>query len=177
VQTGFGTTGAWWCFEHLGVQPDVFAFGKKSQVCGICAGPRLDEVDSVFHVKGRINSTWGGNLVDMVRCRRYIEIIEADELLANAGRVGDELLAGLERLTERFPGLVSNPRGRGLFAAFDLPDSETRRDTLRAMLDADVLGLPCGPRSIRFRPPLTLTSTEAGDGLARLEAALAARGA
>jgi L-lysine 6-transaminase len=175
VQTGFGTTGAWWCFEHFDLQPDVFAFGKKSQVCGICAGPRLDEVDSVFRVKGRINSTWGGNLVDMVRCRRYIEIIEADGLIANAATVGAQLLAGLQRLAERFPGVVTNPRGRGLFAAFDLPDAESRRATLRAMLDADVLGLPSGQRSIRFRPPLTLSAAEVADGLGRLEAALAAR--
>jgi L-lysine 6-transaminase len=173
IQTGFATTGKWWCFEHFDVQPDVFAFGKKTQVCGICAGPRLDEVDSVFHVSSRINSTWGGNLVDMVRCQRYVEIIEEDRLLDNAARVGAELVAGLRRLEERFPGRIDNSRGRGMFAAFDLPDGETRGRVLEAMLKEGVLGLPSGSRSLRFRPPLTLTSQEAAEGLERLETALA----
>ncbi|MCZ6727953.1 MAG: L-lysine 6-transaminase [Acidobacteria bacterium] len=173
VQTGFGTTGAWWCFEHFDILPDVFAFGKKTQVCGICAGPRLDEVESVFHVSSRINSTWGGNLVDMVRCQRYVEIIEQEGLIDNAARVGAELLAGLRRLEKRFAGQVTNARGSGMFVAFDLPDGEVRDHTIRQMLDADVLGLPSGVRSIRFRPPLSLTAEEAGEGLRRLENALA----
>lgn len=174
VQTGFATTGVWWCWQHFDVMPDVLAFGKKTQVCGIAAGPRLDEVDSVFHVSSRINSTWGGNLVDMVRCQRYVEIIEEDRLLDNATQVGRELLDGLRTLEERFPDKVTNARGRGMFLAFDLPDGEVRQETLRRMLDADVLGLPSGPASIRFRPPLTLTSQEAGEGLGRLEEALTA---
>ena len=173
VQTGFGTTGRWWAFEHFGVEPDVFAFAKKTQVCGIAAGPRLDEVDSVFKISSRINSTWGGNLVDMVRCQRIIEIIEEDGLLANATRVGEHLLAGLQRLEGMFPGRVTNARGRGLFLAFDLPDGETRQRTLRALNDADVLGLASGERAIRMRPPLVLTADEADEGLRRIEKALA----
>ncbi len=174
VQTGFGTTGRWWCFEHFEVVPDVFAFGKKTQVCGICAGPRVDEVESVFQVPSRINSTWGGNLVDMVRCQRYVEIIEEDGLLANAAEVGGQLLAGCQRLTERFEGRVTNARGRGLFVAFDLPDREVRKQVLMAMREAGAIGLPSGARSIRFRPALNLTSEEADEGLRRTERALAA---
>lgn len=172
VQTGFGTTGAWWCFEHFDVLPDVFAFGKKTQVCGICAGPRLDEVESVFHVSSRINSTWGGNLVDMVRCQRFIEIIEEDSLVENAARVGAELLASLKKLEQQFPERVSNARGRGFFVAFDLPSPEIRQQTIRAMLESGVLGLPSGRRSIRFRPSLSLTSAEASDGMDKLAVAL-----
>src|SRR4030095_4341599 len=57
VQTGFGTTGKRWCAEHFGVQPDLIAFGKKSQTCGVMAGPRLDEVtENVFRLPSRINS-------------------------------------------------------------------------------------------------------------------------
>jgi L-lysine 6-transaminase len=172
IQTGFATTGAWWCFEHFDVLPDIFAFGKKTQVCGICAGPRLDEVDSVFEVSSRINSTWGGNLVDMIRCQRFVEIIEEDDLVANAATIGTQLLSGFRLLEDRFPGQVTNARGRGLFVAFDLPETAVRRQTIRTMADAGVLGLPSGKRSIRFRPPLTLTAEEAAEGLARLEEAL-----
>ncbi len=174
IQTGFATTGNWWCFEHFDVRPDIFAFGKKTQVCGICASGRLDEVESVFSISSRINSTWGGNLVDMVRCQRYVEIIEEDELLANATTVGRHLLDGLVRLQERFPGCMSNTRGRGMFMAFDLPDAETRSRALQAMMDAGLLGLASGARAIRFRPAVSLSQAEAEEGLERLEKALEA---
>jgi L-lysine 6-transaminase len=174
IQTGFGTTGRWWCFEHFDVFPDIFAFGKKTQVCGICASDRIDEVDSVFKVSSRINSTWGGNLVDMVRCQRYVEIIEEDNLLDNATRVGQHLLGGLERLGEVFPGKVTNQRGRGLFAAFDLESREIRNQVMDELVRQRVLGLKSGTHSIRFRPPLTLTADEADAALRRVERALAA---
>jgi L-lysine 6-transaminase len=172
VQTGFGATGSWWCFEQLGVTPDIFAFGKKTQVCGICATERVDEVDSVFKVSSRINSTWGGNLVDMVRCRRYVEIMEQDNLLENAQVVGAHFLAGLEKLADDFSGLISNPRGRGLFLAFDLPDSETREKLLEQMVTNGVLGLRSGECSIRFRPPISLTRDQADEGLELVAASI-----
>jgi L-lysine 6-transaminase len=172
VQTGFGTTGRWWCFEHFGVVPDILAFGKKTQQCGICASARIDDVESVFKVPGRINSTWGGNLVDMVRCQRIVEIIEEENLLDNARRVGGVLLAGLRQLEAEFPERVSNARGRGLFLAFDLPDRGTRERLLRAMVEADVLGLRSGERAVRFRPALSLVADEAREGLDRLGRAL-----
>jgi L-lysine 6-transaminase len=133
----------------------------------------LDEVESVFEISSRINSTWGGNLVDMVRCQRIIEIIEAENLLDNATRVGEHLLAGLRRLERTFPGRVTNARGLGLFLAFDLPDADSRRRALAALLDADVLGLASGERAIRMRPPLVLSIDEADEGLRRIESALA----
>jgi len=172
VQTGFGTTGRWWCFEHFDVEPDILVFGKKTQVCGIAAGPRLDEVDSVFHVSGRINSTWGGNLVDMVRCRRFIDIIEDEGLLANATLVGDQLLEGLRDIGNELDGRLGATRGRGMFLAFDLPDTETRNLALEAMQDELLLALPSGPRAIRFRPPLSLSKDEADVGLRRCRRAL-----
>jgi L-lysine 6-transaminase len=172
VQTGFATTGRWWCFEHFDVEPDVFAFGKKTQVCGIAANPRIDEIDSVFHVSSRINSTWGGNLADMIRCQRIIEIIEDEDLLGNATRVGSELLEGLQAWEAKFPGLVTNARGRGMFLAFDLPSTKDRDRLQLAMRELQVLGLKSGHRAIRFRPHLNLTSDEAGEALARVERAL-----
>jgi len=174
IQTGFATTGRWWCFEHFGVEPDIFAFGKKTQVCGICASSRIDEVDSVFAVSSRINSTWGGNLVDMIRCRRFVEIIEDENLLDNAAVVGDRLLAGLRRLEEQFPGAVTNSRGRGMFLAFDLTAGETRDRALAALGEEGVLGLASGERSIRFRPPVNLPPEAADEGLLRLERGLRA---
>jgi L-lysine 6-transaminase len=174
VQTGFATTGRWWCFEHFDVQPDIFAFGKKTQVCGICAGDRLDEVDSVFKVSSRINSTWGGNLADMVRCQAYQEIIEDEGLLENASRAGAFLLDGVRAFEEEFDGKVSNARGLGMMVAFRLPDAATRDRVRFKMRDEGVLGMPSGTRSIRFRPPLNLTAEEANEGLSRVRKALVA---
>ncbi len=168
VQTGFGTTGRWWAFEHFGVEPDVFAFAKKSQVAGICAGPRVDEVDSVFKVSSRINSTWGGHLGDMVRCQRIIQVIEEDRLLEQATRVGQYLLAHLETLAQKFPNYLSNVRGRGLMLAFDLPDGESRQEMIQQLQFKAVLVLPSGARSIRMRPPLVLTEAEADFALERI---------
>lgn len=173
VQTGFGTTGKWWSFEHFGVEPDIFSFAKKTQICGLAAGPRVDEVDSVFKISSRINSTWGGNLVDMVRCQKIIEVVEEEGLLANVTAVGAQLVQGFRELERLFPGKVTNGRGRGFFVAFDLPDGETRSRTLKALNDSDVLGLASGDRALRMRPPLILSPTEAEEGLRRIERALA----
>jgi L-lysine 6-transaminase len=172
VQCGFGTTGKWWAWQHFGVLPDIFSFGKKTQVCGICAqSTRLDEVDNVFKVSSRINSTWGGTLVDMVRCQRYIEIIEQEHLLENATKVGQHLLNGLIQLEKKFP--VTNARGKGMFLAIDLPDTDTRNKVLKSFYDHGCLSLSCGPRSVRLRPPLSMTIDEATELLKRFESTFA----
>jgi L-lysine 6-transaminase len=174
VQTGVGLTGTFWFYEQAGVVPDVLAFGKKTQVCGILAGPRVDEVeDNVFRVSSRINSTWGGNLVDMVRFDRMLEIIEEDDLVANAAETGVYLQARLRELAGRLED-VTNPRGKGLMCAFDLPSTEVRDAARRNAMQQGVLVLGCGPRSIRFRPALNVTTDVLDEGLEILEAALLA---
>jgi L-lysine 6-transaminase len=174
VQTGLGLTGSMWAFETLGVTPDIVAFGKKTQVCGIMSTRRIDGVeDNVFHVSSRINSTWGGNLVDMIRCARYLEIIEEDDLVQNAATVGEHLMQGLREVQGAFPA-VTNVRGLGLMIAFDLPDGATR-DALREQCwDKGLATLVCGPRSIRFRPPLTFSVADADRSLEILRECLAA---
>lgn len=161
VQTGCGITGTPWAYQQLGVTPDVVSFGKKTQVCGVMAGRRVDEVaDNVFTVSSRINSTWGGNLVDMVRSRRILEVIEVDDLFANAATAGAYLLDQLRALATEFPGLVLDPRGRGLMCAFSLPSAAQRDDVVRRLWDRRVIMLPSGADSVRFRPALTVSRTE-----------------
>ena len=161
VQTGCGITGTAWAYQQLGVPPDVVAFGKKTQVCGVMAGGRVDEVaDNVFAVSSRINSTWGGNLVDMVRSRRILEVIEADGLFARAAENGRYLLDRLEELAVEFPGLVRDPRGRGLMCAFSMPTPEQRDALIAGLWDCGVIMLGSGPDSVRFRPALTVSRDE-----------------
>ncbi|MCS6988990.1 MAG: aspartate aminotransferase family protein [Chloroherpetonaceae bacterium] len=199
VQTGVGLTGTMWAAEQLLNNgkpcavgeatcktlnqcvadelclPDMIAFGKKTQVCGFMSTARIDEIpDNVFHVPSRINSTWGGNLVDMLRSKKYLEIIEQEHLLNNAKNIGAFLLSKIQLLAEEFKGFVSNPRGRGLMCAFDLPDKETRNRFVSEATKQGVLMLGCGERSVRFRPPLTLALSEAEEGIALVRNAVKA---
>src|SRR6266581_2896249 len=152
--------------NHFGIQPDALAFGKKTQVCGFLAGPKVDEEpENVFKVPSRINSTWGGGLTDMVRFGRYLEIIDEDRLVENARVVGDYLLSGLRELERASLGKLRNARGRGLMIAFDLPAPDLRAKAHEALLANGLLLLTCGERSIRFRPPLNLSVAEADRGL------------
>ncbi|MBO0830206.1 MAG: aminotransferase class III-fold pyridoxal phosphate-dependent enzyme, partial [Streptosporangiales bacterium] len=172
VQTGLGT-GTPWAYQQLGLAPDIVAFAKKVQVGGIMAGRRVDEVpDNVFHVSSRINSTWGGGLVDMVRSQRLLEIIEADELFERSAKRGHALLEDLHAVADRHADLMSNVRGRGLMCAFDLPTTAERDAVVTALRDEHVVVLPCGERSIRFRPALSVTEDELRTATSALDRAL-----
>ena len=173
VQTGIGLTGRMWAHEHFGLKPDAMSFGKKTQVCGCLVGPKVDqEPENVFKVASRINSTFGGNLTDMVRFGRYLEVIEEERLVDNARTVGAHLLAGLQGLQAELGGLMSNARGRGLMIAFDLPTPEQRDRAHKRIIEEGLLLLTCGPRSIRFRPPLNLGASEADTAVGIMRRAL-----
>jgi len=172
VQTGVGTTGKWWQWQHHGVTPDIMCFAKKMQVGGIMVGKRIDDVEqNVFTKPGRINSTWGGGLVDMVRATRILEIIVDENLVENAALRGRELLAGLHKIQERHK-VVTNARGQGLICAFDLPTPELRNLFLKRCFHDGMLVLACGSRSIRFRPALNVSADIVAEGLVRLEKAV-----
>ncbi len=173
VQSGFGLTGRMWAFEHFGVVPDLVCFGKKSQVCGFMAGGRIDEVpENVFRVPSRINSTWGGALADMVRCEAYLRVMREEGLIENAARTGSRLLAGLEEVARGAGGKIDGVRGRGLMCAFDVATPDLRKEVLKRALDQRLIVMPCGQRSVRIRPPLTLSPAEADEGMERLSRAL-----
>jgi L-lysine 6-transaminase len=158
VQCGMGATGRNWCCEHFDVMPDLLAFGKKAQVCGVMAGPRIDEVkDNAFRLSSRLNSTWGGNFTDMVRSTHFLRIIEKEHLVENARKVGAYFLDRLRDLQGE-DSRISAARGRGLFLAFDLPDAKTREEFWKGFFDLGVLTLRSGENSIRFRPPLDIAA-------------------
>jgi len=172
VQTGVGITGAFWAHQAFGVVPDIFAFGKKTQVCGILASNKLDEIDDhVFRVPSRINSTWGGNLVDMVRFDRILEVIEEDNLVENAARTGKHLLRRLLELQEACSS-VSNARGLGLMCAFDMPSREMRDRVLDECYREGLIILGSGVRSVRFRSPLIIREEEIDEGVEMIRRAV-----
>ena len=173
VQTGVGLTGKMWGFQNYGVEPDIFSFGKKTQVCGFASNDRIFDIDeNVFTVASRINSTWGGNLTDMVRSQRLFEVIDEEDLVESAAKVGAYFVGELQRFATTFPKLVSNVRGRGLMAALDLPDTQLRDNAIKTLMQHDVMVLASGHRSLRFRPALNLSIEEAAEGIRRIEKAL-----
>lgn len=161
VQTGVGMTGKMWCYEHYDIIPDVIAFGKKTQVCGILANKeKIDRVENhVFKESSRINSTFGGNLVDMVRFKLILEVIEKEKLVAKAAETGKYLLQQIEKLVSE-NDFLSNPRGKGLLCAFDFNTEERRDAFIKKTLEHKLLILGCGEKSVRFRPHLTVTVEE-----------------
>ena len=161
IQTGVGLTGKMWAYEHFNFKPDIIAFGKKTQVCGIMVGNRVDKIkDNVFNVSSRLNSTWGGNLIDMVRCQKYLEIIKEDNLVKNAKIQGERLLENLEEIAQKYPDKISNARGLGLMCAFDLKTPEKRDELKNKIYSNGLVVLGCGATTIRFRPPLIISEEE-----------------
>ena len=173
VQTGVGLTGKMWVHEYY-VKPDIVAFGKKVQVCGIMVTNRIDNVEeNVFQKSSRINSTWGGNLVDMVRSKKYFEIIEEENLIDNALNMGKYLLDNIYDIQREFPHLVTQARGLGLFCSFDLPSPELRKSFLNVLYKNKLIMLGCGKSTVRFRPPLIITKEDIDKGIEIIKNALA----
>jgi len=161
VQSGLGLTGKMWAYENYDFKPDMLAFGKKTQVCGCMVSRRVDEIkDNVFNISSRLNSTWGGNLIDMVRCQKYLEVIKEEKLVKNAEKQGKQLLEGLIEIQNKYSDKILNARGVGLMCAFDCI-SEEKRDQLKAKLyNNGLIILGCGEKTIRFRPPLNINTDE-----------------
>jgi len=165
VQTGFGLTGKFWASDYY-VKPDIIAFGKKAQVCGIMVSDRIDDIDdNVFRVSSRINSTWGADLTDMVRSKFILDVIKNEKLVDNANKVGEHLKFQLTKIQEEYPTLISNARGLGLMCSFDLPSAEIRNQFRENCHKEKLMILGCGEKSIRFRPALNITENEIDKGL------------
>ncbi len=173
IQSGVGLTGKMWAHEHFDFKPDILAFGKKTQICGMMVGERVDAIkDNVFNVPSRLNSTWGGNLIDMVRCQKYLEVIDEENLIKNAETQGNYLLEGLEELSQKYSDKISNARGLGLMCAFDLPTPEKRDELQKRLYAKDLIVVTCGATTIRFRPPLIISSEEIDEALGILDKTL-----
>ncbi len=170
VQTGLGATGKMWGYEHTGIKPDIISFGKKVQVCGIAVTDRIDDVpEHVFHTSSRINSTWGGNAIDMVRSTRYLEIIEEENLVEHTRKLGEIMMNRLEQVQTSYAEKISNLRGKGTMIAFDLPSESVREQFIERCNQNQLLPLSCGERTIRLRPFLDMPEADALKGIDIME--------
>lgn len=161
VQAGMGITGKMWAYQNYDVIPDVIAFGKKTQVCGILANKeKFDRVQkNVFKESSRLNSTFGGNFIDMIRFKLILEVIEQENLLDNVLEQGKFLKSEMEKIQQNSEK-VSNVRGLGLFVAFDLRNGVERDAVIKKAFERKMILLACGDQSIRFRPHLNVKKTD-----------------
>ncbi|MGE8290526.1 MAG: L-lysine 6-transaminase [Sphingobacterium sp.] len=161
VQTGLGIPGKMWAYQHYDIIPDVLAFGKKAQVCGILANKeKFDQVEHhVFKESSRINSTFGGDFIDMLRFKLILEVIEQENLLANAAEKGTYLKSKLQEVMKDRPQL-SNLRGEGLFVALDFDSADSRNEFIKRAYANKLIMLGCGEKSIRFRPHLNISKED-----------------
>jgi L-lysine 6-transaminase len=175
VQTGFFGAGVPWLWQAKGVAPDLVAFGKKTQQCGLYSNRRVEEVENhVFKRASRINSTWGGNLTDMVRSRQIIDIILGDKMMDNIKLRGAQFVAGLRQIAKERHAFT-NVRGIGSLLAFTFPSTHERDGFLMRMRDRKILALKSGTRAIRLRLPLSITASEVDQALERIADCVPAR--
>ena len=157
VQSGIGRTGTMWACQHDGVTPDIITAGK-----GLASGMPLSAIiarDTIMQwAPGKHGSTFGGNPVACAAALATMDLVD-DELAANAAARGEQLMAGLRALQERFP-IIQEVRGRGLMIGFDLVDHDMAVAFEQACFERGVLSLTCGKRGVRLAPPLVITEAQ-----------------
>lgn len=175
IQCGMGRTGRLWAHDWVGVKPDVMtlakALGAGFPIGAMLVGAKAAEVMQF----GAHGSTFGGNPLAAAVARVALRKLSSPELLANVERQSVMLQIGLERLGNA-TGLFSQVRGRGLMLGAVLAAGHAGRagEILDHAAREGLLLLQAGPDVLRFVPALNITAEEAAEGLARLEAALAA---
>jgi L-lysine 6-transaminase len=118
-------------------------------------------------------NSWGGNLVDMVRGTRIIEVIQEEQLLEHGVRQGERLLKGLQEIHRDFPEFTANPRGLGLFCALDIATPELRNAVVAKGHDLGMMILSTGVKGLRFRPAMNLTTEDLDLGVELLRKSVA----
>ena len=164
VQTSGGQTGAVFSIDLFDVPhpPQSIAVAKKF---GNGAVYMLNPMEDI----GVLDSTWGGTLADMVRFVQEWQIVEDEDLLAQVADKGKRLFDGLNALVDRFPHLIGNVRGLGLYQGFTVLEKRNKGRLVDLALETEsLLLLGAGTDSIRFRPPLDVTLEDIDAMLVRL---------
>lgn len=168
VQTSGGQTGAIFCIDLFDVPypPQAIATAKKFANGVVYMINPMEDI-------GILDSTWGGTLGDMVRFAQEWQIVEDEKLLDQVEAKGNYLFDGLTQLAEKYPHLIGNVRGLGLYQGFSLNDKSLKgRLVDNALEQQSLILLGAGTDSIRFRPPLDVTLSDIDEMLVRLEASL-----
>jgi L-lysine 6-transaminase len=169
VQTGLGASGRMWAIDHFGLPhaPMAVAGGKKFGNGVVYMWERLEDI-------GVLDSTWGGNLADMVRVCREMEIVEEEGLIEKAAEKGRRLAEGLHKVVAKHAPKAFNVRGLGLYQGLSLDTPERKSALVNLCLEEyDLLLLGAGKRSIRTRPNLSVSLEEIDLFVQLLDQALA----
>lgn len=164
IQTGFGVTGSIWYHQLIGIQPDIVVFGKKAQVCGVMF---KESVNETLKNPVRLEVTWDGELIDMIRSTYILRAFEEYKILENVCARGAQLLEGLRKI----PALL-NIRGQGLLVAFDFETPSEQEPFCKRAFENGLLFNKTRERTIRFRPNLNVSAAEVNEALERIQKSL-----
>lgn len=156
VQTAGGQSGTFWAVDqfNLPYPPQAVAAAKK-------LGNGVVYMLHPMEDHGVLDSTWGGNLADMVRFVQEMKIVRREKLIEQVPQKAGHLRTGLDRLAAAFPQLMHNPRGMGLYQGFSLRAVLPKSTFLETALEQEsLLMLGAGTNSIRLRPSLSITMEE-----------------
>jgi 4-aminobutyrate aminotransferase/diaminobutyrate-pyruvate transaminase/4-aminobutyrate aminotransferase/(S)-3-amino-2-methylpropionate transaminase len=182
VQAGFGRTGKMFCYEHYGVRPDLIACGKglSSSLPISAVIGRADIMDR--YAAGSMTSTHSASPLCVAAALANLQILQTEDLIVNAARMGQILIPELERMRRKYPKILTAVRGKGLVAGVRVADPETGRPDGQTALNINTVcfqkGLlmfaPVGTHGecVKVAPPLTITEEALREGIAVLQEAL-----
>jgi 4-aminobutyrate aminotransferase len=178
VQSGVGRTGRMFCCEHSGVKPDILTsakgLGSGLPIGAVIAKRRLMEQWK----RGAHGNTFGGNPLSCAAANATLDLVRS-ECMANAARVGEYFMAQLRQLQQSYR-CIGEVRGRGLMIGMELIENDAERTPARALCDRLVtrgyynglLLLSCGVSTLRFMPPLSVSTAEVDEAVSLLRVAL-----
>jgi 4-aminobutyrate aminotransferase len=172
IQSGAGRTGRMWAMEHWDVKPDIL-LTAKGIASGMPLGAMIARADLLERWgPGAHGSTYGGNPVACAAALVTVDLLESG-LIANAAARGDQAMAGLRPLIDRFDGLVRDVRGLGLMLGVEFDSADHAEEVQWACFERGLLVLECGKSSVRMSPALTVTEAEMTTALEIFETAVA----
>jgi 4-aminobutyrate aminotransferase len=180
VQCGIGRTGKMFACEHEGIEPDVL-LTAKGLGSGMPIGAVIAKESVMKWEPGAHGSTFGGNPVCCAAALATLDLVEG-ELMANAARMGERLMAGARRLAERHAA-IGDVRGRGLMVGMEMvkdrgtrePAPEVVQDLVRRAFRSGVLLLAAGRSTLRLAPPLVVDEYDVDTALEVIGEGLGAR--
>ncbi|MBQ8020699.1 MAG: aminotransferase class III-fold pyridoxal phosphate-dependent enzyme [Paludibacteraceae bacterium] len=166
IQCGYGRSGKFFAHQHLGVKPDMITVAKGIAngfpMAGVLISPKFKAV------YGQLGTTFGGNHLGCAAAISVLNIMEKENLIANAAEVGDYLMQQLKAISSP---LIADVRGRGLMIGIELtvPYKEIRT---KLVFEQHVFTGCSGTHVLRLLPPLCLTKADADEFIKRFKAVL-----
>jgi len=171
IQTGMGRTGTMFAYEQYGIVPDIVTIAKGLGG-GVPIGAFIasEKIAAAFH-SGDHGSTFGGNPLASAAANAVLAEIEQGGLLANAQQTGVYLFNALEKLQGKYPGIITQVRGKGLIIGAQL--TIEGRDIVNSCLEYGVIINCTAGNVLRFVPPLIIEPVHVDEMVAVLDQVLA----